>query len=93
MILGISKYNYSNNSFEIISEGQHKNKIRCIIPLFGNNYASSASDSKIIIRDNKFSPIQALISKDNNKGINTLTQMFNGSLISGGDDFKINIFE
>ena len=89
----IYKYNYSNNSFEIISEGQHKNKIRCIIPLFGNNYASSASDSKIIIRDNKFSPIQALISKDNNKGINTLTQMFNGSLISGGDDFKINIFE
>ena len=34
-----------------------------------------------------------LISKDNNKGINSLTQMFNGSLISGGDDFKINIFE
>jgi len=86
-------YNFLNDNLEIISEGQHKNKIRCIIPLFGNNYASSASDSKIIIRDNKFQPIQVLISKDNNKGINSLTQMFNGSLISGGDDFKINIFE
>ena len=86
-------YNFLNDNLETISEGQHKNKIRCIIPLFGNNYASCGSDSKIIIRDNKFQPIQVLISKDNNKGINSLTQMFNGSLISGGDDFKINIFE
>ena len=87
-------YNYVLKKFEMISENdQHSNKINCIVPLFGGNYASCSSDNKIIIRDAYFNPIQYLIGNENGKSANSLTQVLNGELCVGFDNPEINIYE
>ena len=86
-------YNFVNDKYEVVADvDQHHGAITDIINLYGGNYASCSSDGVLTIRDVKFNPIQ-YINKNDNKAINTLTQIGNGNICAGGDSMIISIYE
>ena len=87
-------YKFTSQNIITVSEiGQHNSKINSIIPLFGGNYCSIAQESKIIIHDGDFNPIQTLNNNDKNKSVNSVVQLYDGKLISGNQLGGINIYE
>ena len=61
----IHLYKFSTQNIITVSElDQHNSRINAIIPLYGGNYCSIAQESKIIIHDGDFNPIQILNNND-----------------------------
>ena len=87
-------YKFSTQNIITISElDQHSSKINGIIPLYGGNYCSIAQESKIIIHDGDFNPIQTIINNDKNKFVNSVIQLYDGKIITGNQLGGINIYE
>ena len=87
-------YKFSTQNLITVSElDEHNSKINAIIPLFGGNYCSIAQESKIIIHDGEFKPIQTIYNNDNNKSVNSVIQLFDGKIITGNQIGGINIYE
>ncbi len=87
-------YKFSTQNIITVSElDQHSSKINGIIPLYGGNYCSIAQESKIIIHDGDFNPIQTIINNDKNKFVNSVIQLYDGKIITGNQLGGINIYE
>ena len=87
-------YKFATQNLISISElDQHNSKINAIIPLFGGNYCSIAQESKIIIHDGDFNPIQTINNNENNRSVNSVVQLYDGKLITGNQLGGINIYE
>ena len=87
-------YKFATQNLISISElNQHNSKINAIIPLFGGNYCSIAQESKIIIHDGDFNPIQTINNNENNRSVNSVVQLYDGKLITGNQLGGINIYE
>ena len=87
-------YQFSSQNLITVSElDQHNSKINAIIPLYGGNYCTIAQESKIIIYDGDFNPIQTINNNDKNKSVNSAVQLYDGKLITGNQLGGINIYE
>ena len=87
-------YKFSTQNIITVCElDQHSSKINGIIPLYGGNYCSIAQESKIIIHDGDFNPIQTIINNDKNKFVNSVMQLYDGKIITGNQLGGINIYE
>ena len=87
-------YKFSTQNIISVSElDQHCSKINAIIPLYGGNYCTIAQESKIIIHDGDFNPIQTLINNEKNKSVNSVVQLYNGKIITGNQLGGLNIYE
>ena len=87
-------YKFSTQNIITVSElDQHSSKINGIIPLYGGNYCSIAQESKIIIHDGDFNPIQTIINNNKNKFVNSVIQLYDGKIITGNQLGGINIYE
>ena len=90
----IHLYKFSTQNLITVCEtDQHNSKINAIIPLYGGNYCSVAQESKIIIHDGDFNPIQTINNNDQNKSVNSVVQLYNGKLITGNQLGGLNIYE
>jgi hypothetical protein len=90
----IHLYKFSTQNIITVSElDQHNSRINAIIPLYGGNYCSIAQESKIIIHDGDFNPIQILNNNDKNKSVNSLVQLYDGKIVTGNQLGGINIYE
>ena len=90
----IHLYKFSTQNLITICEtDQHNSKINAIIPLYGGNYCSIAQESKIIIHDGDFNPIQTINNNEQNKSVNSVVQLYNGKLITGNQLGGLNIYE
>ena len=87
-------YKYSTQNLITVSDlDQHNSKINSIIPLYGGNYCSIAQESKIIIHNGDFNPIQNINNNDKNKSVNSAIQLYDGKLITGNQLGGLNIYE
>ena len=87
-------YKFTTQNMITVSENdQHNSKINSIIPLYGGNYCSIAQESKIIIHDGDFNPIQTINNNDQNKSVNSVVQLYNGKIITGNQLGGLNIYE
>ena len=90
----IHLYNFSSQNFLTISDNdQHNSKINKIIQLYGGNYCTIAQESKIIIHDIDFNPIQSIINNEKNKIVNCIVQQSDGKVIAGNQIGQISIYE
>ena len=90
----IHLYNFSAQSFLTVSDNdQHNSRINKIMQLYGGNYCSIAQESKIIVRDTEFNPIQSIINNDKNKPVNCIAQQTDGKVIAGNQLGQISIYE
>ena len=72
---------------------QHNSRINKIIQLYGGNYCTIAQESKIIVHDGEFNPIQSIINNEKNMPVNCIVQMPDGKVISGNQLGQISIYE
>jgi WD40 repeat protein len=87
-------YNFSTQNFLTVSENdQHNSRINQIIQLYGANYCTIAQESKIIIHDADFNPIQSIINNEKNKIVNCIAQQTDGKVITGNQLGQISIYE
>ena len=87
-------YNFSTQNFLTVSENdQHNSRINQIIQLYGANYCTIAQESKIIIHDAEFNPIQSIINNEKNKIVNCIAQQTDGKVITGNQLGQISIYE
>ena len=90
----IHLYKFSSQNLVTVSgTEQHTAKINKIIPLFGGNYCTCAQESKLIIHDNDFNPIQIINNNDQNKSVNSVIQMPDGKIVTGNELGIINFYE
>ena len=90
----IHLYNFSTQNFLTVSENdQHNSRINKIIQLYGGNYCTIAQESKIIIHDIEFNPIQILINNEKNKAVNCIVQQSDGKVLSGNQLGQLSIYE
>ena len=83
----------SQNIVTVTELDQHSSRINSIIQLFGGNYCSIAQESKIIIHDNGFNPIQTINNNNKNKSVNSVIQTSDGKLITGNQLGGVNVYE
>ena len=87
-------YNFSAQNFVTVSDNdQHNSRINKIIQLYGGNYCTIAQESKIIIHDTDFNPIQSIINNEKNKTVNCIVQQTDGKLLSGNQLGQLSIYE
>ena len=90
----IHLYNFSAQNFVTVSDNdQHNSRINKIIQLYGGNYCTIAQESKIIIHDTDFNPIQSIINNEKNKTVNCIVQQTDGKLLSGNQLGQLSIYE
>ena len=87
-------YNFSGQNFVTVADkDQHNSRINKIIQLYGGNYCTIAQESKIIVHDGEFNPIQSIINNEKNIPVNCIVQMPDGKVISGNQLGQISIYE
>ena len=87
-------YNFNAQNFLAVSDNtQHNSRINQIVQLYGGNYCTIAQESKIIVHDIDFNPIQSIINNEKNKSVNCIVQQSDGKVIAGNQIGQISIYE